>query len=244
MSDPHLPYRENLAAHALEALDADEAAALEAHLQTCESCRAQLVDYQRLRAGLLSALPPRAPRPALRRTLQRRLSSPTRSARPQFRLSWGQVGIAGALAVLIALNAVSIFQVYSLKEQQVEMNRQFYSAQTAMAMLAYPGTQSTAFNQDGIVGSLLVDKNRNLLAVFAWHLPPAPRGKTYQMWLIDPQGDRTSGGFLIPEADQPFAVAAIAAPQPLAGFTGFGITLEPSGGSPQPTGPRILRVDF
>src|SRR5574341_216089 len=244
MSDLHLPYRENLAAYTLEALDADEAAALEAHLQTCESCRAQLADYQRLSAGLLLALPPQAPRPALRRTLQRRLSSLMKPARPQFRLSWGQVWIASALVLLIALNVISILQVYSLKAQQAEMNRQFYSEQTAMAMLAYPGTQSTAFNQDGIVGSLLVDKSRNLLAVFAWHLPPAPRGKTYQMWLIDPQGDRTSGGFLNLEADQPFAMAVIASPRPLAGFIGFGITLEPSGGSPQPTGPKILRVDF
>jgi anti-sigma-K factor RskA len=244
MSDLHLPYQENLAVYSLDALDADEAAALEAHLRTCESCRAQLADYQRLSAGLLSALPPQAPRLALRRTLQGRLSSPMRPARPQFKLSWGQVGIAGALVLLIAFNILSISQIYSLKEQQAELNRQFYSEQTAMAMLAYPGTQSTAFNQDGIVGSLLVDKNRNLLAVFAWHLPPAPHGKTYQMWLIDPQGDRTSGGFLIPEADQPFAMAVIASPQPLAGFTGFGITLEPSGGSPQPTGPKILRVDF
>jgi anti-sigma-K factor RskA len=244
MSDPHLPYRENLAAYAVQALEADEDAALKAHLQTCESCGAQLTDYQRLSAGLLSALPPQAPRPALRRILQRRLSSPMRSVRPQFKLSWGQVGIASVSVLLIAFNLISISQIYSLKEQQAELSRQFYSEQTAIAMLSYPGTQSIAFNQEGIVGSLLVDKNRNLLAVFAWHLPPTPQGKTYQMWLIDPQGDRTSGGFLTPEADQPFAMAVIASPQPLAGFAGFGITLEPSGGSPQPTGPKILRVNF
>ncbi len=244
MSDLHLPYRENLAAYALNALEADEAAALEAHLQTCASCRMRLADFRRLGAGLLAALPPRAPRPALRRTLQGRLSSPMRSTRSQFKLSWGQAGVAAAFLLLIAFNLLSILQIFSLREGQAELNRQFYSEQTAIAMLAYPGTQSIAFNQDGITGSLVVDKSRDLLAVFAWHLPPAPQGKAYQMWLIDPRGDRTSGGFLMPEADQPFAMAVIASPQPLAGFVGFGITLEPSGGSPQPTGPKILRVDF
>ncbi|MBI3739712.1 MAG: anti-sigma factor [Chloroflexi bacterium] len=241
MDDTHKTFQENLSAYALGALDADEAAALRSHLQTCDSCRAELADYQRVSAGLLAALPPQAPGPALKRTLKKRLAAGTR---PQFKWSWSQAAVSGAFVLLIVLNVVSISQVYSLKELQAEQGRERYSEQTAIAMLAYPGTQSIAFNQDGVAGSLLVDKNRNLLAVFAWHLPPAPAGKTYQMWLIDPKGDRTSGGFLTPEADQPFAMAVIASPQSLSDFVGLGITLEPSGGSPKPTGPKVLRVDF
>jgi anti-sigma-K factor RskA len=64
------------------------------------------------------------------------------------------------------------------------------------------------------------------------------------MWLIDSQGDRTSGGFLVPEMNRPFETAVISLSLPLTGFTGFGITLEPFGGSPKPTGPRILLVDL
>lgn len=240
MDDTHKTFQENLSAYALGALDADEAAALRTHLQTCDSCRAELADYQRVSAGLLSALPPQAPGPALKRTLQKRLAG----NRPRFNLSFGQAALSGALILLIALNVVSISQVFSLKQQQAELNKRFYAEQTAIAMLAYPGTQSVVFNQDGISGSLLVDKYRNLLAVFAWHLPPAPAGKTYQMWLIDPQGGRTSGGLLVPENDQPFVLAVIASPQPLTGFVGLGVTLEPLGGSPKPTGPKVLRVDF
>ncbi len=244
MNDPHLTFQEDLSAFVLGALDANETAALETHLQTCEACRAELADYQRVSAGLLSALPPQAPRPALKRILQKRLASITKSTRPQFKLSWSQVAIAGAFVLLLALNVISILQVYALKQQQAELSSQHYSAQTAIAMLAYPGTQPVSFDQNGISGSLLVDRNRNLLAVFAWHLPPAPAGKTYQMWLIDAKGDRTSGGFLVPEDGQPFVMAVIASPGPLAGFTGLGITLEPSGGSPKLTGPKILSVGF
>lgn len=240
MNDLHITFRENLSAYALGALDADETAALETHLQTCESCRAELADYQRVSAGLLSALPPQPPRPALKRILQKRLAAP----RPQFKLSFGQAAIAGAFILLLALNLVSAWQVYTLKQQQAELIRQHYSEQTAIAMLAYPGAQPLSFDQNGISGSLLVDRNRNLLAVFAWHLPPAPAGKTYQMWLIDAKGDRTSAGLLASDTDQPFIMAVVASPRPLAGFNGIGITLEPSGGSPKPTGPKILRVDF
>ena len=64
------------------------------------------------------------------------------------------------------------------------------------------------------------------------------------MWLIDPKGDRTSGGFITPETGYPFVMAVVSSPQPLTGFTGIGVTLEPFGGSPKPTGPKILRVDF
>lgn len=241
MDDKHKTFQENLSAYALGALDADEATALQAHLQTCDSCRAELADYQHVSAGLLAALPPQAPGPTLKRTLKKRLAAGTR---PQFKWSWSRFATAGAFVLLIALNVVSISQVYALKEIQAEQSRERYAEQTAIAMLAYPGTQSIAFNQDGVAGSLLVDKSRNLLAVFAWHLPPAPAGKTYQMWLIDPKGDRTSGGFLTPEVDQPFSMAVIASPQPLNGFVGLGITLEPTGGSPKPTGPKVLRVDF
>lgn len=240
MNDPHATFQENLSAYALDALDADETAALKIHLQTCESCRAELTEYQRVSTGLLSALPPRPPRPALKRILQKRLEP----ARPQFKFSFGQIAIASAFVLLIALNIASVWQVYSLKQQQAEINNQHYSEQTAIAMLAYPGTQQIIFGQNNISGSLLVDKTRNLVAIVAWHLPPAPAGKTYQMWLIDAKGDRTSGGLLVPEADQPFVMAVVASSQPLSGFTGFGVTLEPSGGSPSPTGPKVLRVDF
>jgi len=244
MAENHDIFKDNLSAYALGALDSEEASALEAHLRTCDECRSELKDYLHLTSGLLTALPPQSPPPGIKRSLQKRLQGEQRSARPAFSWSLNRTLITGALVLLIALNIVSVFEVVSLKKAQAEVIGEYGSNQTAIAMLAYPSTQSMAFEQNGISGSLLVDKTRNLLAVFAWHLPPTPAGKTYQMWLIDPQGDRTSGGFIKPDSDQPFVMAVIRSPQPLTSFVGLGITLEPSGGSPKPTGPKILRVDF
>jgi anti-sigma-K factor RskA len=241
MTDSHLVFQENLAAYALGALDADDARALQAHLQTCESCRARLAGYQRLSAGLLAALPPRPPSRNLKRTLVQHLEG---RARPKSGWRFGQAALAAALMLMLVLNLFTTFQVYSLKQEQTEFTGQYGLEQTAIAMLAYPSTQSITFDQSGISGSLLVDKKRNLLAIFAWNLPRPPAGRTYQMWLIDPQGDRSSGGFLIPEGDEPFVMAVIASPAPLTGFVGLGITIEPAGGSPTPTGPKVLRVDF
>ncbi len=240
----HDSFRENLPAYALGALDPEEAAALEAHLQTCDTCPAELQEYQTVGTGLLGALPARPPRAAVRRSLQNRLAGQAPRARPQFRWSFGQLAVAGLLAVLVGLNLLTVSQLYSLRREQAEVSAQNTSEQTALAMLAYPSTKTLTFDQNGVSGSLLVDKQRNLVAVFAWNLAMPAAGKTYQMWLIDPQGNRTSGGLLMPEAGYPFVMAVVRSPQPLTDYTGLGITVEPLGGSPKPTGDRILRVDF
>jgi anti-sigma-K factor RskA len=244
MDQNHTEFQENLAAYALGALDPEEIALLETHLQTCESCRAELADYQRVSTGLSAALPARAPRPVVRRSLQKHLAAQTRRARPQFNWSAGQWVFAGLVAALIGLNLLTVSQVYSLRREQAELLDARTSEQTALAMLSYPTTKALAFEENGVSGSLLVDKQRNLVAVFAWNLPIPPAGKTYQMWLIDPKGDRTSGGFIAPEVGYPFNMAVIHSPQPLSNFVGLGVTVEPSGGSPKPTGPRIVHVDF
>lgn len=244
MDDNHTVFRDNLAAYALGALDEAEASALEAHLQTCETCRAELVEYQRVGSGLLAALPPRPARAAVRRSLQQQFTSPASRARPVFGWSLGRAVFGALLAVLIGLNVLTVWQLASLRREQAEMNARDLTEQTAISMLAYPSTKTLAFEENGVSGSLLVDKKRNLVAVFAWNLATPPAGKTYQLWLIDPQGNRTDGGFLVPEDGYPFVMAVIRVSQPLTNFNGLGVTLEPAGGSPKPTGPRVFRVDF
>ncbi len=244
MDQQHTNFQDDLAAYALGALEPEETAALEAHLQTCGACRTELTDYQRVGSGLLAALPPQPPRPALKRALQKKLAAQSSRARAGFSWSLGPLVTGALLAALVALNVFTVYQLYTLKQEQAEQDRQRASEQTAISMLAYPTTQTLAFGENGVSGSLLVDKQRNLVAVFAWNLPDLPAGKAYQMWLTDSKGDRTSGGFLVPEANYPFVMAVVHSSQPLTNFTAFGVTLEPAGGSPAPTGPRVFRVSF
>jgi anti-sigma factor RsiW len=46
--DQHSRHLENIPAYAIGALDADESAALESHLETCASCRTELAEYRSL----------------------------------------------------------------------------------------------------------------------------------------------------------------------------------------------------
>ncbi|MDX6384921.1 MAG: hypothetical protein QOK48_2494 [Blastocatellia bacterium] len=55
----HQEYQDQLAMHALDALDASEAQVIEAHLETCAECRAELIELKEA-AGLLAYAAPTA----------------------------------------------------------------------------------------------------------------------------------------------------------------------------------------
>jgi anti-sigma-K factor RskA len=70
-------------------------------------------------------------------------------------------------------------------------------------------------------------------------LPPAPAGKTYQLWAIAGQNAPVSAGVF--EVD-PKGSASLRVPK-LAGVDKvdvFAVTLEPAGGLPAPSGPMVL----
>ncbi len=73
-----------------------------------------------------------------------------------------------------------------------------------------------------------------------WGLYPPPPGKTYQLWLVPEDGQPIHAGF--PHADsQGYGVVLVKVPPDVKEKLGrVGITVEPAGGSPGPTGPRVL----
>jgi anti-sigma-K factor RskA len=252
MSDERCsPYRENLAAYALGTLDADEIRALEAHLRDCQDCQSELAEYQAVTTGLLGSIPPQAPPPGLRRKLAAQLPSqrartPNLLANIFAQFSLGQMAAAVIVVILLGLNIYSSLQIRDLQRQQAALAEHLSNDQTALAMLAYPSTQSLAINPDvqNLAGSMLVDREKRIAVLVLWNLPPLEAGQTYQAWLIDANGNRVSGGLITPVDDQRYTTTTIRSPVPIGEFEGLGVTVEPSGGSEGPTGPRILAVDL
>jgi anti-sigma-K factor RskA len=243
-SEEHSRFREDLAAYALGALDAEEAAALEAHLHTCETCQAELADYRTIGDNLLASLPPRQPPPALREQLQSRLPPAQKPARRRFVWSFGQLALGTMLVLLFAMNLSSFMQMRQLQSQQVQLTRQLQNSQVALAMLSYPGTQSLPIREGEVSGSVLLDRERNAAALVAWNLPELTPEQIYQIWLIEPDGQRVSAGLFRPQADSPYTTQPIFSGRELSSFVGIGVTVEPAPGSEQPTGPRVFKVDF
>jgi len=252
MSDERcLPYRENLAAYALGALDADEIRALETHLETCKDCRSELAEYQSVIAGLLQSFPPQAPPPSLRSKLAAQLPSQQARTPNLFagffrRFSLVKVAAFVVIVILLGINIYSSFQIRELQRQQAALAERLSNDQIALSMLAYPSTQSLVVNPDvqNLAGSMLVDKEKRIAVLVLWNLPPLEAGQTYQAWLIDADGNRVSGGLFAPVEEARYTTTTIRAPAPMGEFEGLGVTVEPEGGSEGPTGPRVLAVDL
>jgi len=245
------PYRDNLAAYALGTLDVDEIPALESHLQNCQECQAELADYQSVTDGLLQAVPLQSPSPRLRQNLAAKLPSHrTRTsgllAGSFGRFSLGQLAAVVVVVILLGLNIFSSVQIRNLQRGQTALAERLSADQTALAMLAYPSTQSLAVHPDvqNLAGSMLVDRDKRVAVLVLWNLPPLDAGQTYQAWLIDADGKRTSGGLFTSVDGASYTTATIRSSIPMGQYEGVGVTVEPSGGSAGPTGPRVLAVDL
>ena len=245
------PYRDNLAAYALGTLDVEEIPALESHLEGCQECQAELADYQAVTDGLLQAVPLQSPSPRLRRNLAARLPShqtrtPNLFAGLFGRFPLGRVAAVLVVVILLGLNIFSSVQILNLQRGQTALAERLSADQTALAMLAYPSTQSLAVNPDvqSLAGSMLMDPDKRIAVLVLWNLPPLEAGQTYQAWLIDVDGNRTSGGLFNSVDDARYTTATIRSPVPFGQYEGVGVTVEPSGGSEGPTGARVLAVDF
>ena len=243
-------YRDDLAAYAFGALDKVDANALEKHLKKCPECRAELAAFTEISEGLLLATPPKSPPASLKRKIASQLPAPKKSFFGDFsaqlqNLSFFQAATAAAFVFLIGMSLFSTAQVRQLQQQQALLTHYMEVEQSAVAMLAYPNTE-TILVSEGIAGSLLINRERNTAVLFTWHMPEAPAGKQYQIWLITENEERVSGGLFdaLPGEEYTSAEIELEHELGLASFIGLGVTIEPIGGSVKPIGKNILRVDF
>lgn len=84
-------------------------------------------------------------------------------------------------------------------------------------------------SQEGGALQLMYSRNQQAMIVHGADLPALPASQTYQLWMIDDSGDITSAGLLEDPTSAMMRDGAI--PE---GVT-IGLTIEPTGGSEQPT---------
>lgn len=234
---------DQIAAYALNILDAAEAAEVEAHLQNCASCRAELQAYEALVGELAGALPQVAPLPDLKDQLLQEINNPDESAVPTQRTSptakpqtswqshwrtWFQKRPLWqpVLAVVALLLLVNNFQL-----------RQRLNEATTPANFGTVTLASTEENASA-TGIIIISTNGEHGTLVVQNLPALPETETYQLWLIK-DGQRTNGGVFNVDEDG-YRAIWIQAPEPLDSYENFGITIEPAGGSPNPTGDKVL----
>jgi anti-sigma-K factor RskA len=203
------------AAYAVDALDPDEQRAFEAHLARCPRCQEEVASFSRAVAALAFAAPPAEPPPALRgRILD--AAGADRSNVVQLRPRWAVPALAAAAAAACAAIGLGIW------------------AQNLHSRLGSATSALQALPLDGANGSVVLGRGGEADLVVSG-LPSVPSGKTYEVWVIRGTVAQPAGLF-VPKT----ATAVVHLTRHVPAGSRVGVTLEPAGGSPQPTSAPIV----
>jgi anti-sigma-K factor RskA len=239
--------------HALGALDAEEAQAFDAHLAACPECARKAADARGRIALLSLAAPLQSPSPAVKQRLMRQIREDTPASRvSQAPAAFGRWWAFGWATAAAALAAITIFlwignnrmrmELEALREatrqEQVEIER----SRALVALLSAPDRVDVALapgaEAPGAQARVLYSASEGLV-FSAEHLPAAPEGKAYQLWLVPTSGSPISAGVFHPNANGKASILLPPLPPGVAAKA-FAVTVEPAGGVPQPTGPKVL----
>ena len=249
----HEPFETLAAVYAVGALDGDDLAQFEAHLPTCPACQTAVREAQDTLARAMLAAPPQVPPPAVREALVTRVAR----ARPAGRRRW----LAWAAATAVAAAAAAGFtgtwvavryeaqlgrmarEMAALKERtarnEAALQEQVALYRGAVELLGDPATRVVELRGQGPAtgaSGRLIWNDAGGGHLFVAGLPPAPAGKTYELWTIAGQTPRPAGLFGVDAAGR----GAHRFPRGGGAVQVFAVTLEPEGGTPAPTGPIVL----
>jgi anti-sigma-K factor RskA len=238
-----------LAAYALNALETDENRQVETHIESCDICLQIVSDYQAISNELLFVQPPSQPSTRIRaKLLAQTATGPKRTGiLERFRSNPSRLITVSTLVVALILLVININLIYSTNQllvSQEELTRQNQVNQTAFALLTYPDSQVAIIDDGEIYGTLVYDPDGQVAILSVWGLESLPNEQDYQVWLIEPDQTRISGGVFQSSDQAEYVTFIIESPNPFDDFSGIGVTVEPAGGSPGPTGPRIFGVEL
>jgi len=253
----HEPYDTLAPVYAVGALDGDDLVRFEAHLRDgCDVCESYLRETAEALTTLGRDEPPAIPPAHVRDALLRRVET---SARPRTsRRRWIPWAVAtAAAAVLVAaftgglvaaryearIGAMARETAHArdaLQREQRSLREEIAAARTVAELLRDPDTRVVA------LGGLAAAPGASARVVwnekaggrlYVSGLPPAPSGKTYELWMIAGAAPRPAGTF---DVDPAGRAAHPVPPADDGPVKVFAVTVEPAGGVPAPTGPMVL----
>ncbi|CAN5899610.1 anti-sigma factor [soil metagenome] len=209
-------------AYVLDALDSDERHSFVAHLATCEDCRAEVRELSGGLERLFDDVAESAPASLRERVLS--AVQPAQVSPLAGRRGWVvATGIAAAIALTFGVAAIFL-------------QNQFAESRAITAVLTAADAETVPL--EGITGYVV--RSGEAAVLVSHDLPELPPGRTYQLWLIDERGPHSAGLF---QPDHQGAAVVLVADEDMAGKV-VGLTAEPAGGSPQPTGTVLATADL
>ena len=257
----HEQFADDLALHALNALDGEDRVNLEKHLATCNACRMELEQLRRDGALLaLSTLGPKPPARARQRLLdaikKEALVASLKSRTPSTREMgharkslWGLLGWAAATAILVF--GASLWKENAELKRGIMIWSARVSEQTAELEKARSITNAITdpagqhFTLVSVKtpaqpqGKAFYLRNRSTLLFVANNMQPLPPQKAYELWLIPTQGAPVPAGVFKPDARGNATVVNPPLPAQMEAKA-FAITVENQAGATTPTMPILM----
>lgn len=265
----HQEYEELLTLEALDALEAPDRPKLEAHLESCSVCRAELAEM-RDAAGLLAhASTAAAPSAQLRARILDEVSSdrrPTRqaetskvvdiTAKRKASFPWNLMRIAavlafaalvfGLLGAWLSANrriAALTAQVEAQRNDLAQTREVLASQREAIALMNSPGMKKMELagtqTAQSARATFVYDQNTGRAMLMTNGLPTAPSGMAYEVWFI-PKGHSPMPGKTFKVDASGHAMMMDQMPPEAMENAVIAVTLEPEKGSPTPTGAIYL----
>ncbi len=228
------------AALSVGSIESSDQASLLQHLGSCAACRRMAGEYMTAAARLPLALEPVTPSPELRGRLMRAVYAEAEQARQHpsrvqrstpWRRLWQALPAARGFTVLAGAAAVALVAVATWGA-----TRQQHAA---------PATVAVALRATVVApqahGELTYQAGAHVAVLTATGLP-SPASVTagravYEVWLIRSNGSAVGEAFLTRDPDGTWTAALRA---DLGSYTAVALTPEPAGGSPTPTGARVI----
>jgi len=230
---------ELLAEFVLGLLAEDETNTVAEHLTVCESCRVEYMGLKEVADDLPLALSQATPPPEVKNRLMAAIHARQPKTLPAAQPSLWQRLVtlmrqrapAFALAIIVILALGNLMQWNQTAQPDIQPSPSMHVVTLASTENTPNAMGTLIMDQAGHYGTLVVDR-----------LAELDPGLQYQVWLIL-DGNRTSAGLFSVNYDG-YASLELTAPQPLINYDSIGITIEPAGGSPAPTGARVLGGDI
>ena len=255
--DPRI--EELLPFYVLEALNDEERELVESYLSEHPEARLQLQELQSGASAVPYGVAPVEPPPQVKEALMKRVASDAEARfRPPVQSQPSRRGIRfEEIFRLLSLAAATaaIFWAFVLNSQVARLRIEISALNDRLAAqsksLEQIITNLPQTNPSDVItvslkgtdvqpqarGQLIADPKEQSAVLVISGLPPLEPGKTYQVWLI---GDAPVSAGLLTVDEKGQGVLIVTSKQPIGSFKSLGVSIEPEGGSPQPTGKIVL----
>ncbi len=247
--------------YALGALTDEERTQVDAYVAADADARIRLDEAIRAAAALPYAARPIAPRSQVKQDVLKRVKAaapsrlaPTRTSfsakvarfldRPAWRIAMPLVAVASLIAAVVAgVWAISLNdEVNRLRVEQAALQRELLTKRDVLAQIALPQSRAIAIAgtpvQPHAYGQMIANPNGNSGVLIVADLAPLPPGKVYQFWLIKGNTPVSAGLFGVDAQGR--GLLPVRASESVGSFDAIGVSIEPEGGSPQPTGDIVM----